>query len=537
MLAVYNFKKVGINMIIIADYSRKSVYSDKSDSTQAQYNLALEYCKSHYENFELIRYEDEGFSGANTNRPAFSRMTDDIKDGKINIVICYKIDRVSRDVKDFSNFFSFLQEHNVEFVSIKEQLDTSTPLGRAMMYICSVFAQMERETIAERVKDGMTELSKSGRWAGGCAPLGYKRERVEICGKFHTVLKPDEQGIKLLNLISDIFLNNNYTLNKLEKYCRDNKITTIRGSYFSKTQIYSVLKNPIYCTADQAAYDYFEELGCKMGVERNKFDGTYAIMPYGRTEGGKRKKHIANPPEKWIISVGLHTPLWSSEKYIAIQKRFGNNQIDKTRKHKIGILKGIVRCKCGYLMRVQHKVDKASNKIYDNYFCTLRSHQGKDFCDMPFTSVSTLDNAVINILKQIKLDKSMIDNFIVDDRKISIVYRSRSDVQHDIDMVNRKILNLTNALGNATGSNAAKYIVKEIESLDKKLSELNYELLEISNNEKKQTHAKYDKEAKYKLICDIVDSLDTLGYDEINSLLKELFKECIYDGQTLHIKL
>lgn len=524
-------------MTIIACYSRKSIYSDKSDSTQAQYNLAVEYCKSHYNDYQVIQYEDEGYTGANTNRPAFTRMVEDIKDQKINIVICYKIDRVSRDVKDFSNFFSFLQEHNVEFVSIKEQIDTSTPLGRAMMYICSVFAQMERETIAERVKDGMTDLSKSGKWAGGRAPLGYKRERINVSGKSHTVLVPDAKGIDLLNHIADTFLNNNLSLTQLEKYCRDNNITTINGSYFSSSQLWNLLKNPTYCTADQTAYDYFEKLGCKMGVDCDKFDGTHAVMSYGRTAGGNRKKHISNPPAEWIISVGLHTPLWTSEKYIAIQKKFGNNKIDKTRKHKIGILKGIVRCKCGYLMRVQHKVDRTYNTIYDNYFCSLRNHRGKSFCDMRFTSVSKIDNAVIDILKQIKLDKSMIDNFIVDDRNLNVVYRSRSDVQHDINSINTKILNLTNALSNTPASTASKYIVKEIEKYDKELAGLNYELLEISSNEKKQSRSKYNKESKYKLVCDIVDNLDSADYDELNGLLKDLFKECVYDGETLHIKL
>ena len=316
-------------MTIIACYSRKSIYSDKSDSTQTQYNLAVEYCKSHYNDYQVIQYEDEGYTGANTNRPAFARMAEDIKDKKINIVICYKIDRVSRDVKDFSNFFSFLQEHDVEFVSIKEQIDTSTPLGRAMMYICSVFAQMERETIAERVKDGMTDLSRTGKWAGGRAPLGYKRERVEISGKSHTVLVEDAEGAKLLNFIADIFLEHNFSLTQLEKYCRENNITTMRNAYLSASQIWNILKNPVYCTADQVAYDYFKDLGCQMG-ERNKFDGTHAIMSYCRTAGGKRKKHISNPPEKWIISAGLHRPLWSSEKYIKIQSKFGNNKIDKT---------------------------------------------------------------------------------------------------------------------------------------------------------------------------------------------------------------
>ena len=524
-------------MLMIADYSRKSIYSDKSDSTQAQYNLALEYCKSNYKDYEVIRYDDEGYTGANTDRPAYSRMVEDIKDGKINIVICYKIDRVSRDVKDFSNFFSFLQDHNVEFVSIKEQIDTSTPLGRAMMYICSVFAQMERETIAERVKDGMTDLSKTGKWAGGRAPLGYSRERVEISGKSHTILVPDPQGTKLLDLIADTFLDGGYSLTQLERYCRENNITTASGAYLSSTQIWNLLKNPIYCTADQAAYDYFEALGCQMGVDRDKFDGTRAIMSYGRTAGGKRKKHVSNPPEKWVISVGLHAPLWTSEKYIAIQERFGNNKIDKTRKHKIGILKGVVKCKCGYTMRVQHKVDKTYNKTYDNYFCNLRNRRGVAFCDMPFTPVETMDNAVIEILKQIKLDKSMIDNFIVEDENLKIVCRSRSDVQRDIDRIDGKILNLTSALGNAAGSTASKYIVQEIERLDRELSGFKYELLEISANEKKRSRVSYDKELKYKMVCDIVDNLENADYDEINGLLKELFKECVYDGQTLHIKI
>lgn len=524
-------------MLRIANYSRKSIYSDTSDSTQAQYNLAVEYCKSHYNDYEIYRYEDEGYSGANTDRPSFGRMINDIKEGKINVVICYKIDRVSRDVKDFSNFFSFLQDHNVEFVSIKEQIDTSTPLGRAMMYICSVFAQMERETIAERVKDGMIDLSKTGKWAGGRAPLGYKRERVQVSDKSHTILVPDPEGVKLLNLIADTFLDGDYSLTHLERYCRENNITTARGAYLSSTQIWTLLKNPTYCTADQAAYDYFKALGCQMGVDRDKFDGSHAIMSYGRTAGGKRKKHISNPPEKWVISVGLHAPLWTSDKYIAIQDRFGNNKIDKTRKHKIGILKGIVKCKCGYSMRVQHKVDKTSNKIYDNYFCQLRNRRGKTFCDMPFTPVSTMDNAVMEILKQIKLDKTMIDNFVIEDDNLKISTRSRSDVQHDIGMAEDKITNLTNALSSSSESSAAKYIISEIEKLDRELSGLKYELMEISSNDIKRSQRQYDKEQKYKMVCDIVDNLENAEYDEINAMLKELFKECTYDGEKLHIKI
>lgn len=519
----------------IAIYTRKSIYSDKSDSTQAQYNIALDYCSTHYTDYEVLRYEDEGYTGANTDRPSFNLLVNDLCDKKIDVLVCYKIDRLSRDVKDFSNFFSMLQKHNVEFVSIKEQIDTSTPLGRAMMYICSVFAQMERETIAERVKDGMIELSKSGKWTGGRAPLGYKRKRITMSGKNHTILVEEIEGSKILNYISDIFLEKNYSLNGLEKYFRSIGFTTATGAYFSSSQIWKILSNPVYCTADSAAYDYFENLGCIMAAERDKFDGTHAVISYGRTAGGRKKPHISNSPDKWIISVGLHKPLWTSNKFISLQKRFNNNTINKTRKYKVGILKGILKCSCGWTMRVQHKVDKIYNKVYDNYFCQQRNRRGIKFCDCKFVRVENIDSAFINILKEIAVDKSIIDSYCSKQQDISLYYRSRYDIQRDISSLEKKISNLVESL--AINSNAAKYIALEIEKLDKQLSGLKYELLELQSIENKKKKSVQDKTKKYEMICDIVNHLDTVDYDSLNSALKELVKECVWDGTTLHVKL
>lgn len=524
-------------MLKIACYGRKSVYSDKSDSTDVQYLLASEYCKSHYTDFGLYRYEDEGYTGANIDRPDFNRLIHDIKDHKLNIVICYKIDRISRNVSDFSNFFNMLTEYNVQFVSIKEQIDTNTPLGRAMMYICSVFAQMERETIAERVTDNMIELSKSGKWAGGIAPVGFKRERIEIGGKKHTVLIENPDELPYLNLIYDTFLNNSCSLSGLETLFRKNGVKTLNGNYLSATQLYNILKNPHYTSADKDTLEYFKSLGCTIGCDESKFTGEYGIMAYGRTTGGKGKKHIINPTEKWIISVGMHKPLIPSEKWLKVQERFGQNIIDKTRKHKIGILKGALRCSCGYTMRVQHKVDKIYNKTYDSYFCQNRNRRGVEYCDRPSVSVATLDNAVIELMKNIALDKSSIENYIYEDNTIHAYVRSRSDIQRDIDKAEMKITNLTAALGSNSSSTAAKYIVSELENIDKQLSGLKYELLEAESNERKHARAVKNTDDKYKMVCHIVDSLDTADYDEVNGLIKDLFKECIWDGENLKVKL
>lgn len=523
-------KRIGI-------YCRKSVYSDTSDSIDVQYGMCLDYCKSHYTDYETYKYEDEGYTGSNTNRPSYNRLINDINDGILDIFICYRIDRISRDVLDFSNFYTTLSAKNVEFVSLKEQIDTTTPLGRAMMYMCSVFAQMERETIAERVTDNMIELSKSGKWAGGKAPVGFKLERVEVAGKTHTTLVENPSELHFLNMIIDTFLNGGYSLNGLETYFRKNGVKTLNGKYLSSIQLYNILKNPHYAPADAYTLDYFKSLGCTIGCDESKFTGEYGIVAYGRTSGGGKKKHTANPPEKWIISVGLHRPLISSEKWLAIQQRFGNNKINRTRKHKVGLLKGILRCSCGCLMRVKHKVDKNSHKTYDDYFCQTRNAKGIEYCNRSFTSVSVLDNAVIDLLKEIRLDKNIIDNYMYQDKTVSSCCRSRSDIQKDIKRAEAKICNLTAALGGNSESTAAKYIIAEIEGLDKQIAGFKFELMEVENTERKRIKAASDKDSKYEMVCHFLDVLETSDYDEINALIINLFKECIWDGESLKIRL
>lgn len=104
-------------------------------------------------------------------------MLRDIKLNKPEYVVCYRLDRISRNVSDFSSLIEDLNSYNISFVCIKEEFDTSKPMGKAMMYIASVFAQLERETIAERVRDNMLMLARTGRWLGGTTPTGFTSER------------------------------------------------------------------------------------------------------------------------------------------------------------------------------------------------------------------------------------------------------------------------------------------------------------------------------------------------------------------------
>ena len=518
----------------IAIYTRKSVYSDKSDSTESQANICNEYAKSNYEVTTVTKYEDEGFTGSNINRPGFSALMKDILNKKIDVLICYKIDRISRNVLDFSKTFDLLQAHNVEFVSVKEQIDTSTPLGRAMMYICSVFAQMERETIAERVKDSMIELAKSGKWTGGKAPIGYMRERTLINGKIHTVLVENKEELPFLNMIYDTFLGG-YSLGGLETYFRKKEVRTLNGNYLSASQLHQILTTPHYVAATAELYEYFERKGCIMTSEKEKFTGEYGVLIYGRTSGGKKKVHTMNAPDKWMVSVGLHKPIISDKKWLSVQDRFGKNVIDKTRKHEIGILKGIVKCKCGYTLRVQHKVDKIYNKVYDNYFCQNRNRRGIEYCDMKMISVVELDNQILETLKSISINKNLLAGFLKKDAAF-IRTRDNSTIQKEIRSSEKRIGNLTAALQDNMNSSASKYIIADIEKLDKQILGLNYELRENDIQERENRDKKDDIDAIYALISAYIKNFDSLNYTEKTSMLQKIIKECIWEDNKLIIR-
>lgn len=162
-------KKAALYVRVSTDAQREEGYS-----IEAQEEMLIAYCVSRgIKNYEV--YTDGGFSGSNINRPRLSELISDIESGKISHVIVYKLDRLSRSQKDTLFLIEdVLIPNGVSFVSLNENMDTSTPIGRAMLGIMSAFAQLERETIKERTRMGMKERVKSGLWrGGGKIPFGY----------------------------------------------------------------------------------------------------------------------------------------------------------------------------------------------------------------------------------------------------------------------------------------------------------------------------------------------------------------------------
>ena len=130
-------------------YARQSVDRKDSISIESQ----IDFCKYELKGGNCRVFKDKGYSGKNTDRPEFQKLLGEIRKGKVRRVIVYKLDRISRSILDFATMMELFQEYDVEFVSSTEKFDTSTPMGRAMLNICIVFAQLERETIQKRVTD------------------------------------------------------------------------------------------------------------------------------------------------------------------------------------------------------------------------------------------------------------------------------------------------------------------------------------------------------------------------------------------------
>lgn len=523
-----------------ATYGRKSVYSDKSDSVDNQERMCREYAdfrfKGQVESFES--YSDEGFTGANTNRPGLKRLLMDIEDGLVDALIVYQLDRLSRDIRDFSNIYAALEEKHVMFISIKENIDTNTPIGKAMMYVTMVFAQMERETIAARVTDNMIGLAKKGLWTGGKEPLGFVRSRVEVGGKKHVAIAPDPEAAKYVEWIFDTFIGNRYSLCGMETAFRKQGIKTPNGTYFVSERLYQILTTPYYVEDTPEVYDYFERLGCQMDADSpcEKWDGTHGVMVYGRS-GGAHKRYARQPRSQWIVCIGSHNPIISSAKWLAAQEQMKQNTFNKTMKYDVPLLKGVLRCaECGYKMAAARKKLKSGN-ILSSYYCTKRNRKGPDACSVKHTKCSIVDNQVLSVFRKIEADPETIKQYINTGNETENNVTDIQGLEARAKNIHTKIERLTESIADAEESTAAKYIIAQIEKEDLNLEALNREIKLAKAEARRQQGQEQTQEEKALEIARLIQGLDGLSASERNDIVREAVQECTWDGKTLFLRL
>ncbi len=392
-----------------AIYSRKSRFTGRGESIENQIQMCKEYAINNIglSEKEFVIFEDEGFSGGNTNRPEFKQMMREARSKKIDIVICYRLDRISRNVSDFSQLINELEKYNVSFISVKEQFDTTKPMGRAMMYIASVFSQLERETIAERIRDNMLQLAKTGRWLGGVTPTGYKSEMLDKKDSslkqtriFRLKIIPEEA--ELVKDIYDKFIIFK-SITKVEKNLLENRLTTKNGVDFSRFSLRFLLTNPVYAIADEALYHYLSGEGYEIYSDIKEFNGVNGLMAYNKTRQGKNtlgEKY--RDPKDWVIAVGAHPGIIPSGKWIEVQKLLQRNKTKAYRnvKNTNALLSGILKCEnCGSFMRpkTMSRLDLEGERVY-YYICELKEKSNKTRCDTPNINGNLLDCLILERL-------------------------------------------------------------------------------------------------------------------------------------------
>ena len=536
----------------IAIYSRKSKFTGKGESVGNQVELCREYVRNFFgEDYadRCVVFEDEGFSGGNLNRPAFRNMMQGVRKHQFKAIVVYRLDRISRNISDFTSLIDELTKLEVSFVSIREQFDTSTPMGRAMMFIISVFSQLERETIAERIRDNMHELAKTGRWLGGNAPTGFKSEavsKVTVDGKTRKSFKlvPIPEEAEIPKLIFDLYTETD-SLTAVEAELLRRRIKTKRGKDFTRFAIKAILQNPVYMAADEAAFEYFTQRQADVCFPKEAFDGKHGIMAYNRTDQEKGKTTILLPVSEWIIALGQHPGLVPSSQWIKVQESLERNKSRGYRKprNNEALLTGLLFCSCGERMypKLSKRVTADGQPIY-TYVCKMKERSKRQRCNKRNANGNLLDVAII---EQIKTLTEHDSSFLTQLEKSRQFYTG-SRQQYETQLANlrteyaenaKKVVGLVDALPSMGESIARVPVTNRIEEL----SQINREVENRIHELEGLTSAYALSDGEFALLRQMLSmfrtNIDEMSVEEKRAAIRTVVRKVIWDGVNAHVVL
>lgn len=530
----------------IAVYSRKSRFTGKGESVGTQIELCKAYIRTVFGETwaaQCVVFEDEGFSGGNLNRPGFRTMMEGIRAHQFCAVVVYRLDRISRNISDFTTLIEELNRLGVSFVSIREQFDTATPMGRAMMFIISVFSQLERETIAERIRDNLQELAKTGRWLGGNTPTGFTSascNTTAVDGKRRTVCRleliPEEA--ELVRTIFDLYTEtDSLTATEAELIRQRRKSKT--GRNFSRFSIRAILQNPVYLTADEAAWCYFTERGAELCVPQAAFDGNHGIMAYHRTLQEKGKTTVYLPVQDWIIAVGEHPGLIASRQWIQIQQSLERNRSDPIRKPRRNeaILTGVLYCVCGARMYPKLSSGKTGNVRY-TYVCSMKVRSKQQRCNVRNADGTALDTVVLEQIKQLDSDAEQLETLLEQDRRWYLDAQKRDAAQQmelraEQKQNETKITGLVDSLALLPQSAAKLHAAARIEQLHADNQEITRRIQNL------KTDGTWIKSVKFGQIREQLATFASmdLTLEERRTAIRNLVQQVVWDGENAHLIL
>lgn len=445
---------------INAIYARQSV--DRADSISIE--SQIEFCKYELKGGSFKEYKDKGYSGKNTVRPQLQQLLTDIRRGEVEKVIVYKLDRISRSILDFSNMMNLFQQYQVEFVSSTEKFDTSTPMGRAMLNICIVFAQLERETIQKRVSDAYYSRSQKGFRMGGKPPYGYRLEEILMEG-IHTKKLVEEPGeAAIVREIFDMYEQPDTSYGDITRYYAE-KGVQFYGKELIRSMLTQLLRNPVYVRADMDVYRFFRSHGTNIVSSPEQFDGIHGCYLYqGRDAQIDKLQNLKGH----MLVVAPHEGLVSSEQWLNCRiKLMRNKTIQANRKAVNTWLAGKVKCgNCGYALM---SIKIQSGKQYLR--CTKRlNNKACPGCGKVYTE--DVENYVYKkMVRKLREGQSPAAyTKLKENPQVKQIYREIEEMEKEISL-------LVDSLAGA-GETLTDYINQRVEEIDQ-MHQLKLEKLSV----------------------------------------------------------
>jgi len=355
-----------------AIYTRKSTeegLEQEFNSLDAQREAGEAYIKSQqHEGWVCVpsQYDDGGYTGANMDRPALQRLLADIEVGKIDCVVVYKVDRISRSLLDFARIMETFERHNVSFVSVTQAFNTATSMGRLILNVLLSFAQFEREMISERTRDKIAAARRKGKWSGGMPVLGYT--------VVQTKLVVDDDEADRVRQIFQMYLEHQSLLDVVKqlnkrgwrtKRWMTKKGTARGGRPFDKNALYQLLTNVAY---------------------------------------------IGKVKYKDEVHEGEHDAIIDADVFAEVQtllQRNGRSGGRAVRNKHGALLRGLLRCAacdCG----MSHTYSAKGSRQYRYYVCQRAQQRGWQECPSPSVPAGEIERFVVDQIKSVGRDPLII---------------------------------------------------------------------------------------------------------------------------------
>lgn len=440
-------------------------------------------------------YKDAGISAKDQNRPAYRQMLDDIKEGKIETVVVTKLDRITRNLKDLIFLKENFEENGVSFISITQNLDTSTPMGRFCFYILGLVAELEREMTAERVAEDMKGRARRGKWNGGVVPYGFT---YQIDSK-NLIVRPEESEI--VKTMYQFYLTHKSFRNVVH-LLNSEGIKTREGKPWSSTSIRRILQNPIY----------------------------YGALTYNkRRSAGKTSK--PRPIEEHLLIEGIFDHIVSKDRFLEVQRIITEQRkVPSSSKHSQYLLTGLLECQlCGSKMYGYTYSDpRKRGRVYQYYRCNGHISKGSSVCPGNTVNSGLIEGIILDELRSISTNPERLGEKAKDigvrfDQEVAPILEQQKAVQQSLAKLEKKGHRLLGLYEDEL-INREEFI-KEKTSLDSEKKFLERELEDINRKIFSNDISNFDLQTTLSSIHSLADVFEELDLRERKELLRTVISK------------